>query len=111
MARPKLDIDPKLVETFTKFGANNCEIADYFGCTEGAIRKRFSEIITKARASRKVKLREMQWKSAEKGNVTMQIWLGKQELGQSDKVEEKQTSEISQTIIYESQWGKQSSEG
>ena len=29
----------------------------------------------------------MQWKSAEKGNVTMQIWLGKQNLGQSDKQE------------------------
>lgn len=26
-------------------------------------------------------------KSAEKGNVTMQIWLGKQHLGQKEKVE------------------------
>jgi len=31
----------------------------------------------------------MQWKSAEKGNVTMQIWLGKQILGQADKSEVK----------------------
>ena len=29
----------------------------------------------------------MQWKSAEQGNVSMQIWLGKQMLGQSDKQE------------------------
>jgi hypothetical protein len=27
----------------------------------------------------------MQWKSAEKGNVTMQIWLGKQYLQQRDQ--------------------------
>jgi hypothetical protein len=29
-------------------------------------------------------LRRMQFESANKGNVTMQIWLGKQYLGQSD---------------------------
>ena len=29
----------------------------------------------------------MQWKSAEKGNVVMLIWLGKQVLGQSDTPE------------------------
>lgn len=32
-------------------------------------------------------LRRMQWKSAEEGNVTAQIWLGKQVLGQRDKHE------------------------
>lgn len=37
-------------------------------------------------------LREVQQKTALGGNVTMQIWLGKQRLGQSDK------SEINQTI-------------
>lgn len=31
-------------------------------------------------------LRRAQWKSAEAGNVSMQIWLGKQWLGQSDNV-------------------------
>jgi len=34
----------------------------------------------------RMSLRRYQWNSAEKGNVTMQIWLGKQYLGQSDKV-------------------------
>lgn len=32
-------------------------------------------------------LREIQLKTAKAGNVTMQIWLGKQRLGQSDKTE------------------------
>jgi hypothetical protein len=32
-------------------------------------------------------LRRLQWNNAKKGNVTMQIFIGKQYLGQSDKVE------------------------
>ena len=31
----------------------------------------------------------MQWKAADKGNVTMLIWLGKQVLGQAEKQEVK----------------------
>lgn len=84
MPRAKLEIDTKVVETLAKVGATNCEIADHFFCDEGTIRKRFSEILTKARATRKIKLREMQWKLAEKGNLGMLIWLGKQDLGQVD---------------------------
>ena len=90
MARPKLDIDPKVVESLAKLGATNVEIADHFCCDEGTIRKRFSDILTKTRAVRKVRLRELQWKLAEEGNLGMLIWLGKQYLGQSDKAEVKQ---------------------
>ena len=32
----------------------------------------------------KMRLRQLQWKSAEKGAIVMQIWLGKQILGQSE---------------------------
>lgn len=98
MARPKLDIDEKVVETMAKIGATNCEIADHFGVNEGLIRKRFSEILTKARAGKKIRLRQLQWKSAESGNVVMQIWLGKQMLGQSEKIESKEI--INQTVKF-----------
>jgi hypothetical protein len=89
MARPKIVIDSAVVETLAKVGATNCEIADHFMVDEGTIRKRFSDLLAKARSTRKIKLREMQWKLAEKGNLGMMIWLGKQELGQSEKVEQK----------------------
>lgn len=89
MGRPAKNIDPKLVEAFAKLGATNVDIADYCMCDEAVIRKRFSDVLAKARANRRIKLREMQWKSAEAGSVAMQIWLGKQELGQTDKVEQK----------------------
>ena len=98
MARPKLVIDPNIVESFAKLGATNSEIADHFGCDEGTIRKRFSEIITKNRANRKIKLRELQWRLAEKGNLGMLIWLGKQELGQTEKTEIKDAT-VDKTII------------
>tara|TARA_Y100001963_G_C6744960_1_gene431077 strand:+ start:753 stop:1067 length:315 start_codon:yes stop_codon:yes gene_type:complete len=88
MARPKkYDIDTKEVEKLASYGCTNIEIASFFGCDESLIRKSYSEFITKGQEKGKTKLRKLQWKQAEKGNVPMLIWLGKQVLGQSDKQE------------------------
>ena len=85
MARPKkYDIDTKGVQKLAKYGMTNVEIADFFGCDESLIRKSYSEYLTKGRAEMKLRLRQLQWKSAEKLNAVMLIWLGKQMLGQSD---------------------------
>lgn len=43
--------------------------------------------VEQKREAWRVKLRSLQRTSAVNGNVTMQIWLGKQELGQVDKAE------------------------
>lgn len=93
MGRPKLDIDEEEVRKLAKLGATNVDIAGFYGCDEGTIRKRFSEMLTKGRAERRNTLREFQWKAAEDGNVTMLIWLGKQELGQRDSIEVQQATE------------------
>jgi len=87
MPRPKLEIPDTKVEQLASYGCSNKEIAEYFECDESTIRKRFSVYLTKGRASGKIRLRQFQWKSAEDGNVTMQIWLGKQILGQMDRQE------------------------
>ena len=85
MARPKkYDIDTEEVQKLAKYVMTNVEIADFFGCDESLIRKSYSEYLTKGRAEMKLRLRQLQWKSAEKGNAVMLIWLGKQILGQSD---------------------------
>jgi len=85
MARPKkYTIDKKQLENLAKFGCTNIEIAQFFGCSADLIEKSYSEFITKGRATQKLRLRQLQWKSAEGGNVTMQIWLGKQILGQAE---------------------------
>ncbi len=85
MARPKKHEIPKdKVEQLSSFGCTNVEIASFFGCDESLLRKSYSEFLTKGRQKGKIRLRQMQWRSAEDGNVTMQIWLGKQLLKQCE---------------------------
>ena len=86
--RPKkYNIDTEQVEKLASFGCTNVEIAAYFGCSENTIRRNYGENLSKGREKGKIRLRQMQWKAADKGNVTMLIWLGKQLLGQADKSE------------------------
>lgn len=47
----------------------------------------FSEKKAKGKCKGKTSLRSWQWASARNGNVTMQIYLGKNYLGQSDRAE------------------------
>jgi hypothetical protein len=69
------------------------EIAEFFGCDESLIRKSYSEYLTKGRAKGKMRLRQLQWQAAEKGNTSMLIFLGKQMLGQMDNPEASEASE------------------
>ena len=62
----------------------------------------FSDIYKKLASTGKMSLRRQQFKSAENGNVTMQIWLGKQWLGQTDKVESDNKNTQSINFIIES---------
>ena len=88
MARPKkYDIDPKQVEKLAGYGCTNTEIAGVYGCSADLIDKSYSEFLTKGRANLKKRLRKAQLDSALAGNSTMLIWLGKQMLGQKDKIE------------------------
>jgi len=84
MARPKkYEINPEEIQKLASYGCTNTEIADFYGCSENTIR-RYGENLTKGRSMKKIRLRQIQWKIAENGNATMAIWLGKNELGQSD---------------------------
>ena len=94
MARPKkYHIDTKQLQKLAKFGRTNKEMADFFGCSADLLEKSYSEFLTKGRSEMKMRLRQLQWKSAEKGNVTMQIFLGKNILGQQDKIEQTELDE------------------
>ena len=88
MARPKkYDIDTDKVEQLAGFGCTNTEIGAFFGCSTDLIEKSYSEYLVKGREKGKIRLRQLQWRAAEKGSHTMLIWLGKQVLGQSEKTE------------------------
>ena len=95
MARPKkYDIDTKQVVKLASYGCTIREVANFFGCSEDLIKKSYSQFITKGQDEGKTRLRKLQWTAAEKGNVPMLIWLGKQVLGQTDKQEVKPIDEI-----------------
>tara|TARA_Y100000401_G_C8250653_1_gene187971 strand:- start:312 stop:641 length:330 start_codon:yes stop_codon:yes gene_type:complete len=85
MARPKKKIEESKVEQLASFGCTNTEIASFFNVNESTIRRGFAEYLTKGRDKGKIRLRQMQWKAAEGGNVSMLIWLGKQVLGQTEQ--------------------------
>jgi hypothetical protein len=89
ITKPSLDIDAEQVRKLAEIGLNNVDIAGFFDCDESTIRKRFPEYLTKGRVDRKITFCRGQYKAAQEGNIAMLIWLGKQELGQADKVETK----------------------
>ena len=92
--RPRIEVDWKLVESLCRFHSPACEIADHLSMTMDTLDRRAQEahgktfaqyVSEKQNGWGKIRLRQLQWKAAESGNVSMLIWLGKQYLGQSDK--------------------------
>lgn len=94
MSRHKADIDAKAVEAMAFVGSTNQEIADYFNVSERTIRRRFAEILTKRKAGQKIKLREMLWQSAQGGNIAAIIFLSKNLLNMSDKLDTKNETQL-----------------
>jgi hypothetical protein len=93
--RPTTEIDKDIFEGLCRILCTKNDICDVFNCDEKTLTRwckdnyneGFSDVYKKKAAPGKVSLRRLQFKSAEEGNVTMQIWLGKQFLEQKDKQE------------------------
>ena len=86
--RPKKEIDYTTVEKLANIQCTQDEIASFLGISTRTLQRdeRFMELFNRGRENGKMSLRRIQWKHAEK-SVPMAIWLGKQYLGQRDKVE------------------------
>ena len=88
MARPKKhNIETDKIEQLASFGCTNREIASFFDCSQTTLTRNYGDFLTKGREKGKIRLRQLQWRAAERGNTSMLIWLGKQVLGQSEKTE------------------------
>ena len=61
----------------------------------------FLALYEKHQSEGNASLRRDQWKSAHGGNVTMQIWLGKQNLGQKDQVHNQVSGKLDTTWTVE----------
>jgi len=83
--RPPKQIDEQQVENLAKIGCTYAEIGAIVGCSKATLNSRFRTTISKGHENLKMSIRRMQLQAANKGNIVMMIWLGKQYLGQQDK--------------------------
>ena len=87
MARPRLKINPDQVSALASIGCTEEEMASVLDCSTKTLKRRFVQNIQQGRSNLRTKLRKKQIEIALSGNVTMLTWLGKNILGQADKVE------------------------
>ena len=86
--RPKKFVDLELVEKLAHIQCTYAEIASTLGISVDTLErhKDFAATFKRGAEGGRKSLRRMQFESANKGNVVMQIWLGKQYLDQSDRM-------------------------
>lgn len=86
--KPKV-IDWKQVETLTILQCTDVEVAWAIGVSVDTLTRRpeYADIKEKGISIGNMSLRREQYRQAMNGNITMLIWLGKNRLGQKDKIE------------------------
>ena len=100
--RPIKEIDWKLLDSVLQFGAKLMDCSDILEASDDTIQKRireqfgitFSEYRERRMSKMRMRLLQKQYDVAMQGNVALLIWLGKQHLGQTDKQEINQKTEI-----------------
>ena len=100
MGRPLKPIDPEQVHRLAAIHCTVEEIASVLDCGKRTLERRFGAVIEKARQTGKASLRRRQYKAAMDGNITMMIWLGKQLLGQTDRVEQLGDQAVQVSVRY-----------
>lgn len=101
-SKPMSDIDLDRVVAMMRIHCTKDEISSVLGMSTRTLDRRLKEmgqenfdtLYKKNRAHGNASLRRMQWKQADGGNTAMQIWLGKQYLGQQDKQQLEHQGEI-----------------
>lgn len=89
MARPRKPVDVVKLELMAEMGLTQKECAALLECSVDTIQRNYQTEYEEGVERCKGSLRRKQYElaTAGKGNVTMLIWLGKNLLGQSDKLE------------------------
>ena len=92
MPRPKKKVDPDSVQALARIGCTWEEIAGVLKISKGTLHARMKErkyrdAYDRGIAEGDVSLRRAQYDAAMAGRTAMMIWLGKNRLNQSDRVE------------------------
>jgi hypothetical protein len=114
MGRPEKVIDWKLLDSILQFGARLIDCSEMLDMSDDSIQNKikeefgctFSEYRERKMSKMRMKLLQKQFDVAMSGNTALLIWLGKQHLGQSDKMETKSievSKEDTKILIKEAQ--------
>ena len=97
--RKKIPIDLEKVENMAALMCSHEEIAAVMGISVSSLEHNpeFLQIHKKGMERGRASLRSFQFQLAKAGNPTMNIWLGKQYLGQSDRVQQEISGELKTT--------------
>lgn len=104
--RPRFDFSDKLalVRQLASIQCTDEEIAAGVGCSQDTLaraRKREPEVeaaILEGKAKGRMSLRRAQYRKAMDGNPALLIWLGKQVLGQREKVESEDVDDLPEAV-------------
>jgi hypothetical protein len=105
-----MPLDYDMIERLAQRFSTVEDIESILDLGEGTLRKRMpkdpklSGAIKRGTGIGRGCLRARQYASAMEGNVTMQIWLGKNELGQSDKTETRLTGKDGGPVQVQNTW-------
>lgn len=98
--RPKIEFDYDELYELSKTHCSFVDLAKFFNCSETTVNDRyrddpeFKTAVDRGRFEAIKGLRRRQLELAMDGNTQMAIWLGKQLLGQTDRVDVDQLSRV-----------------
>lgn len=110
--RKKIDLD--LMDNLAKIHCTMEEMASILGVSKDTLERRYLDRIHEMRDQGKMSLRRKLFTMAlEKENLGAMIWLSKQHLGMSDKIEEKldQTVKHEQISVFKTSWANEITDG
>ncbi len=82
---PRKIVDKAVLRNLCEIQCTIKEMAYVLGVSVDTLNRNYRDVIDEGKSQGKIALRRAQWRNAmEKNNVTMQIWLGKNVLNQTD---------------------------
>ena len=97
---PKAKVDVEILKNLASIGCPTYEIASVMNVSARTLKRNFAEIIDQYKERGKASLRKKMYdKAVKKDNTMMQIFLSKNYLGMSDKVQQTNVTEPLPLII------------
>lgn len=94
----KINFTPEQREQIVRLAELQCtikEISYVMGVSREVIKRHYNDEVELGKVNGRIKLRRAQWRNAlDNENVTMQIWLGKNILEQTDQPKDEESNQI-----------------